>query len=194
MAENEGWFSLKATRISGGKLPKLPLPSMTTQVGGDYLIILYHSRESSRKLIRAVAVMASRISKRSLAALRLHPGAGYLYVGPSRTRAREYAVSTMKQKQQNPSTSAPASKSSVKGHASQASVATDSPSAVIPHSRRKNKKLVGGVSYRVPEKEDTTKTTMNEEEALAQIEQISAMARLFPSADPWGQRVETLGE
>ena len=73
-----------------------------------------------------------------------------------------------------------------------ASVATDSPST--SRTRRKNKKLAGGVAYRVPENEGTAKTTMDEEEALAQIEQISAMARLFPSADPWGQRVETLGE
>lgn len=49
--------------------------------------------------------------------------------------------------------------------------------------------LTGGMSYKVPEK----KEVLTEEEQMEQLDQIKAMARLFPSADPWGQRVETLG-
>lgn len=49
--------------------------------------------------------------------------------------------------------------------------------------------ITGGMSYKVPEK----KELLTEEEQMEQLDQIKAMARLFPSADPWGQRVETLG-
>ncbi|KAF8644921.1 hypothetical protein AX16_008203 [Volvariella volvacea WC 439] len=48
-----------------------------------------------------------------------------------------------------------------------------------------------GMTYKVPEREQQEKV-MSEEEQLAQVEQILSMSRLFPTADPWGQRVETL--
>lgn len=34
---------------------------------------------------------------------------------------------------------------------------------------------------------------MTEEEQMAQVDQIMNMSRIFPTADPWGQRVDTLG-
>ena len=53
-------------------------------------------------------------------------------------------------------------------------------------------RAAGGISYKVPEKQDSQ--TMTEEEQIAQVDQIIAMSKYFPTADPWGQRVETLGE
>lgn len=49
----------------------------------------------------------------------------------------------------------------------------------------------GGMAYKVPEKEENKALT--EEEQIAQVDQIMAMSKLFPTADPWGQRVDTLG-
>jgi hypothetical protein len=47
------------------------------------------------------------------------------------------------------------------------------------------------MAYKVPEKEENKALT--EEEQIAQVDQIMAMSKLFPTADPWGQRVDTLG-
>ena len=81
------------------------------------------------------------------------------------------------------------SKAPTKGADAPAASASSSPSSTSRRSRPN--KTSGAVSYKVPEKNETSVMT-DEEEALKQIEQIQAMAKLFPSADPWGQRVETL--
>lgn len=40
---------------------------------------------------------------------------------------------------------------------------------------------------------DKGKHELTEEEQIEQIDRIMSMSRLFPTADPWGQKVETLG-
>ncbi|KAG6837088.1 hypothetical protein H0H93_014980 [Arthromyces matolae] len=47
-----------------------------------------------------------------------------------------------------------------------------------------------GVAYKVPEKTDAPLT---EEEQIAQLDQVMQMSRLYPTADPWGMKVDTLG-
>ncbi|TFK67852.1 hypothetical protein BDN72DRAFT_879375 [Pluteus cervinus] len=68
---------------------------------------------------------------------------------------------------------------------SDATSSTKKPSSEAPSP----KKTGTGATYVIKENKDLQ---MSEEEQLAQVDQILSMARLFPTADPWGQRVETL--
>jgi hypothetical protein len=127
--------------------------------------------------------------------------------------ARGYAVAATKQKQKTPSTlkatqgnlasrtsarttlAKPAAKGS-RSPQPKSEGATTSRHASAPEMSQLPRKtpkasnhIAGGMSYKVPEKKDV----LTEEEQMEQVDQIMAMAKLFPTADPWGQRVETLG-
>jgi hypothetical protein len=68
------------------------------------------------------------------------------------------------------------------------------PTTVSPPEKSSTKinKGAGGVSYKLADRDANAELT--EEEQIAQIEQLMTMSKLFPTADPWGQRIETLGE
>lgn len=52
-------------------------------------------------------------------------------------------------------------------------------------------RAAGGMAYKIADKKEIAELT--EEEQIAQVDRIMAMSKFFPTADPWGQRVETLG-
>ena len=67
---------------------------------------------------------------------------------------------------------------------------------VLPGSMSKMKEVEEKVKERGSEsdvKSDKGKHELTEEEQIEQIDRIMSMSRLFPTADPWGQKVETLG-
>ncbi|KAF8068818.1 hypothetical protein FPV67DRAFT_1091857 [Lyophyllum atratum] len=111
---------------------------------------------------------------------------------------RGYAATATKQKQKvkkatNPSINAALkSASSARGSRRTATKSADSTASSPQASATAAKDLrttSGGMSYKMPEKKEEALT---EEEQMAQVEQIMAMSTLMPTADPWGQRVETL--
>ncbi|KAG5637023.1 hypothetical protein H0H81_006058 [Sphagnurus paluster] len=150
--------------------------------------------------------MALSISRRYVGNLGLQAGPLAL-VGRSRSgnsnlhfAVRGYAASAVKQKQKpkNPTVAANTGikASGSKGPRNAPAKSTGPPDATTSASqtsttaaRDLRKTAAGGVSYKIPEKKEEALT---EEEQMAQVEQIMNMSTLFPTADPWGQRVETL--
>lgn len=97
---------------------------------------------------------------------------------------------------------APAPKGAMKREDSSASSKAISPVSAPVHqmktapsvpdkNRTRFNRTTGGMAYKVPEKGESK--TMTEEEQIETVEKVMAMAKLFPTADPWGQAVETLG-
>ncbi|KAF8223043.1 hypothetical protein L208DRAFT_1412543 [Tricholoma matsutake] len=96
---------------------------------------------------------------------------------------------------------APAPKGAMKREDSSASSKAISPVSAPVHqmktapsvpdkNRTRFNRTTGGMAYKVPEKGESK--TMTEEEQIETVEKVMAMAKLFPTADPWGQAVETL--
>ncbi|RDB29872.1 putative 39S ribosomal protein L45, mitochondrial [Hypsizygus marmoreus] len=157
--------------------------------------------------------MAFAFSRRCIGALCSQSGAGLTLAGPSRVgvcnlnfAARGYAAAAVKQKQKQKK-AAPAAGASSKAALSPkssgkrvAKAATSDATGTsasgrqtsAPLSSKTLKRASGGMSYKVPEKEQKKPQELTEEEQMAQVDQIVAMGKLFPTADPWGQRVDTL--
>ncbi|GLB42111.1 hypothetical protein LshimejAT787_1101260 [Lyophyllum shimeji] len=152
--------------------------------------------------------MAFRISRRCIGALCTQAGPSLTLAGPSRvghwhptSAARCYAASATKQKQKAKKTANPSVNAALKAASSpkatkKSTKPADTPNvtasaAQTPATSVKELRNTasGGMSYKIAEKKEQALT---EEEQMAQVEQIMAMSTLFPTADVWGQRVETL--
>ncbi|KAF5381363.1 hypothetical protein D9615_008301 [Tricholomella constricta] len=153
--------------------------------------------------------MALGISRRCIGALCLQQGPSFTLAGPSRLggsnlsfAVRGYAVSAAKPKQKTkrittstikaalkstPSSKGP--KKTTTKPAGSADAKTSSHRSSATAARETRKASSGGMAYKIPEKKEEALT---EEEQMAQVEQIMNMSNVFPTADPWGQRVETL--
>lgn len=150
--------------------------------------------------------MAFGISRRCFGVLYAQSSPGLTLAGPSRIgpcnlAIRGYAATAMKQKQKKASNRKNtelklASKTNATPEASRTTTSSRASDLERPtHSataarNQRNNQAAGGMSYKVPEEKAGP---MTEEEQMEQVEQIMAMSKLFPTADPWGQRVDTLG-
>ncbi|KAG6906357.1 hypothetical protein DXG01_014344 [Tephrocybe rancida] len=67
--------------------------------------------------------------------------------------------------------------------------ATPAAKAGAPQPQKKKGVAPAAVPLKVPEK---NKEPVSEEEQMEQLERVMNMSKFFPTADPWGQRVETL--
>ncbi|KAG5646721.1 hypothetical protein DXG03_002403 [Asterophora parasitica] len=152
--------------------------------------------------------MALGLSRRGIGALCLHQGTNFTLAGPSRSNlnfaVRGYAAAT-KQKPKpkkltansiaaalnSPSKPKGSNKTAAKAAAESGDAASSTARSSATAARGLRKSSSGGVAYKIPEKKKEV-SDLTEEEQMAQVEQIMNMSNIFPTADPWGQRVETL--
>ncbi|KAG6851854.1 hypothetical protein C0991_005486, partial [Blastosporella zonata] len=125
--------------------------------------------------VRGYAAAAAKQKPTGKAATK--PAAGAKGASPSKATPTLKAAPTPKPK------SAPAKAPALKAKATSA---PKPPSKVSPTELRRTG---SGVAYKVPERSDEPLT---DEEQMAQLEQVMNLSKNYPTADPWGQRVETL--
>ncbi|KAG6817117.1 hypothetical protein H0H87_012638 [Tephrocybe sp. NHM501043] len=142
----------------------------------------------SRQFIRSHAVAATVVKQKPVAKAAKPAAAGAKSVPPaakaaSATTAKAVPLSKVKIPKVFPTaaTTKSASKAAVKP--------PTAPAKRVEHASMR--RAGAGVSYRMPEKEKNDEP-LTEEEQMKQLEQVMAMSKYYPTADPWGQRVETL--
>lgn len=161
-------------------------PRMASGISTRYLGLLHTQPGGpSRLLARSCDATSSRLGFRGYATATVTKQKP---PGPAKRTTRNAAVRSTSAASPKPSTQTVSAKT-VPGSSKATGVVSD-PAQPTGPATPGPVLTSGSTTYKVQEKSNQPLT---EDEQMKQVDQILDMARLFPTADPWGQRVDTLG-